>query len=72
MSEPGATPIVVDTGAHAHADEDDEHHETATRLFENIRSGDVATARYSPQTQFSRNLRHLLSTNSATETRPIS
>lgn len=43
MNELGAMPIFVDTGAfYARADEDDKHHETATRLFENIRSGDVA------------------------------
>lgn len=43
MSAPGATPIFVDTGAfYARADEDDKHHETATRLFDGIRSGDVA------------------------------
>jgi predicted nucleic acid-binding protein len=43
MSEPGATPIFVDTGAfYARADEDDKHHDTATRVFKNIRSGEVA------------------------------
>jgi predicted nucleic acid-binding protein len=43
MNSPGATPIFVDTGAfYARADEDDKHHETATRIFENIRSGGVA------------------------------
>lgn len=43
MNGPGATPIFVDTGAfYARADEDDNHHETATRLFEAIRSGDIA------------------------------
>jgi predicted nucleic acid-binding protein len=43
MSEPGSTPIFVDTGAfYARADEDDAHHDTATRVFENIRSGEVA------------------------------
>lgn len=43
MSGPGATPIFVDTGAfYARADEDDKHHEVATRLFDTIRSGDVA------------------------------
>lgn len=43
MSEPGATPLVVDTGAfYARADEDDEHHETAKRVFDGIRTGDRA------------------------------
>ncbi|WP_123620121.1 type II toxin-antitoxin system VapC family toxin [Halorubrum sp. CSM-61] len=43
MSDPGATPTFVDTGAfYAWADEDDAHHQTATRLFDAIRSGDVA------------------------------
>ena len=43
MSGPGATPIFVDTGAfYARADEDDKHHETAARLFDSIRSGDIA------------------------------
>ena len=43
MSGPEATPIFVDTGAfYARVDEDDTHHETATQLFENIRSGDVS------------------------------
>lgn len=43
MSAPGTTPIFVDTGAfYARADADDEHHETAHRLFDRIRSGDVA------------------------------
>jgi len=42
MTGPGATPIFVDTGAfYARADWDDRHHETATRLFEAIRSGDL-------------------------------
>jgi predicted nucleic acid-binding protein len=42
MSGPGSTPLFVDTGAfYARADEDDRHHETATRLFDGIRSGDV-------------------------------
>ena len=43
MTEPGATPIFVDTGAfYARADEDDKHHEIASRMFENIRSGNLA------------------------------
>jgi len=43
MNDPGATPIFVDTGAfYAWADEDDAHHRTATRLFDAIRSDDVA------------------------------
>ena len=43
MSDPGTTPLFVDTGAfYARADEDDRHHETATDLFERIRSGDLA------------------------------
>jgi predicted nucleic acid-binding protein len=42
MSEPGATPLFVDTGAfYARADEDDKHHETATRVFEGIRTSDL-------------------------------
>lgn len=42
MSSPGATPLFVDTGAfYARADEDDEHHDVASRLFADIRSGDV-------------------------------
>jgi len=42
MNGPGATPIFVDTGAFfARADENDKHHATATRLFHNIRSGDI-------------------------------
>ncbi|MFC5973867.1 type II toxin-antitoxin system VapC family toxin [Halomarina salina] len=42
MSRDGATPIFVDTGAfYARADEDDAHHDEATRLFDGIRSGDV-------------------------------
>ena len=42
MKGSGATPIFVDTGAfYARADEDDNHHEAATRLFENIREGDA-------------------------------
>jgi predicted nucleic acid-binding protein len=42
MSGPGARPVFVDTGPlYARADEDDAHHETATRLFESIRSGDL-------------------------------
>ena len=43
MSGTGAAPIFVDTGGfYARADEDDEHHEDAIRLFGRIRSGDVA------------------------------
>lgn len=43
MSGPGATPVFVDTGAfYARADEDDRHHDAATRLFDGIRSGDLA------------------------------
>lgn len=43
MSGPGARPVFVDTGAfYARVDEDDRHHEQAWRLFEAIRSGDVA------------------------------
>lgn len=42
MSGAGATPLFVDTGAfYARADEDDKHHETATRLFDAIRSGEA-------------------------------
>ena len=45
MSDP-PVPVFVDTGAfYARADEDDEHHETATRVFEGIRTGDL---RYRP------------------------
>lgn len=43
MSDTGATPLFVDTGAfYARADEDDNHHETAVRFFDGIRSGDVS------------------------------
>lgn len=43
MSGVGRTPVFVDTGAfYARADEDDRHHETATRVFGSIRSGEVA------------------------------
>lgn len=43
MSEPGTTPLVIDTGAlYARSDEDDTHHDTASRLFEDIRAGEVA------------------------------
>ena len=46
MSGTGAAPIFVDTGGfYARADEDDEHHEDAIRLFGRIRSGD---AEYQP------------------------
>ncbi|MCU4742785.1 type II toxin-antitoxin system VapC family toxin [Natronoglomus mannanivorans] len=42
MSGAGATPIFVDTGAfYARADKDDENHQTAIRLFDSIRSGEV-------------------------------
>lgn len=42
MSEAGASPLFVDTGAfYARVDEDDQHHETATRVFERIRAGDL-------------------------------
>lgn len=42
MSSAGRKPVFVDTGAfYARADEDDRHHEDATRLFRGIRSGDV-------------------------------
>lgn len=40
MSSGLAKPVFVDTGAfYARADEDDIHHEAATRLFDGIRSG---------------------------------
>jgi len=43
MSGAGTTPVFIDTGAfYARSDEDDKHHEDATRLFGGIRSGDVA------------------------------
>jgi predicted nucleic acid-binding protein len=43
MNGVGATPIFVDTGAfYARTDEDDKHHETATRIFDGVRSGDIA------------------------------
>jgi len=43
MSGPEATPLFVDTGAfYARADEDDKHHETAKRVFDGIRTGDLA------------------------------
>lgn len=42
MSGPGATPIFVDTGAfYARVDESDNHHRTATQLFETIRAVDI-------------------------------
>lgn len=42
MSDPGATPLFVDTGPfYARADEDDRHHEAATDVFERIRTGDL-------------------------------
>ncbi|MFC7043517.1 type II toxin-antitoxin system VapC family toxin [Halonotius sp. GCM10025705] len=40
MSVSSATPLMIDTGAlYARADSDDTHHETATDVFERIRSG---------------------------------
>ena len=43
MSGPGTTPLFVDTGAfYARADEDDKHHETVKRVFDGIRTGDLA------------------------------
>jgi len=43
MSVSSATPLLIDTGAfYARADSDDANHETATQLFERIRSGDLA------------------------------
>lgn len=43
MSGPGTTPMFVDTGAlYARADADDANHDVAVRLFEAIRSGDLA------------------------------
>lgn len=43
MTGAGATPLFVDTGAfYARADEDDKHHETAVRLFDGIRAGNLA------------------------------
>ena len=43
MSGPEAPPLFVDTGAfYARADEDDKHHETAKRVFDGIRTGDLA------------------------------
>lgn len=42
MSGQSAKPIFVDTGAfYARADRDDQHHETATQLFDRIRSGEL-------------------------------
>lgn len=42
MSGAGTRPLFVDTGAfYARADEDDTHHETATDLFEDVRTGDL-------------------------------
>jgi len=42
MSTASARPLFVDTGAfYARADEDDRHHETATEVFEDVRSGDL-------------------------------
>ena len=43
MSGPEPTPLFVDTGAfYARADEDDKHHETVKRVFDGIRTGDLA------------------------------
>ncbi|WEL16329.1 PIN domain containing protein [Halorhabdus sp. SVX81] len=43
MSQAGATPLFIDTGAfYARADADDRHHETAKRVFDAIRTGDLA------------------------------
>lgn len=43
MSDAGATPLFVDTGAfYARADEDDANHETATAVFDGIRTGSLA------------------------------
>ncbi|WP_058828756.1 type II toxin-antitoxin system VapC family toxin [Haloferax sp. Q22] len=43
MSGTGATPIFIDTGAfYARTDEDDKHHEDASRLFHGIRSDDMS------------------------------
>ena len=40
MSESARTPLIVDTGAfYARADADDQHHETAVRVFESVRDG---------------------------------
>ncbi|WP_226010922.1 type II toxin-antitoxin system VapC family toxin [Halomicrobium salinisoli] len=42
MSDPGATPLFVDTGAfYARADTDDAHHDDAVRIFDAIRSGEL-------------------------------
>lgn len=43
MSEVGSSPLFIDTGAfYARVDKDDQHHETTTRVFERIRSGDLS------------------------------
>ena len=43
MSDAGATPLFVDTGAfYARADADDRHHETANRIFEDVRRGELS------------------------------
>ena len=43
MSAASARPVFIDTGAfYARADEDDNHHEDAIRLFGGIRDGDIA------------------------------
>jgi predicted nucleic acid-binding protein len=42
MSETGATQLFVDTGAfYARVDGDDKHHESAVRVFEGIRTGEL-------------------------------
>lgn len=42
MSSSGAKPLFVDTGAlYARADDDDTHHETAVRVFNGIRHGEM-------------------------------
>ena len=43
MSGPATTPLFVDTGAfYARADADDANHDTAVRVFDGIRSGELA------------------------------
>ena len=43
MTDAGATPLFVDTGAfYARADADDRHHDTARHVFEDIRTGELA------------------------------
>lgn len=42
MTSPSVTALFIDTGAfYARADEDDQHHEQATQLFDLIRTGDA-------------------------------